>query len=120
MLVSLPVMNQFLATMILSPFGIVLGYMATIGMLPSLKLATLGSVFGDISFRLFQIPHLEFSSTLIVTAAAITVVALLETMLSSKISDGMTHRKHNEQKEMLGLGLANIVSGAFILFFYLG
>lgn len=114
-LILIFVMRRFLpklpGALILSPFGIVLGYMATLGMLPSLRLATLGSVFGDISFRLFQVPHLEFSSTLIVTAAAIALVAILETMLSAKISDGMTHTKHNERKEMLGLGLANIVSG---------
>ncbi len=45
------------------------------------------------------------------TAAVIALIAILETMLSAKIADGMTHTKYNERKEMLGLGLANIVSG---------
>ncbi|MFZ2803613.1 MAG: SulP family inorganic anion transporter [Patescibacteria group bacterium] len=97
--------------LLLSPVGILLGYLTTVGAIPALKLATLGSVFGSISFRLFQAPQLQFSPTLIVTAAAVALVAILETMLSAKISDGMTHTKHNERKEMLGLGLANIASG---------
>lgn len=97
--------------LLLSPIGIVLGYLASMGAIPSLKLATLGSVFGTIQFQFFQAPNLQFSPTLIVTAAAVALVAILETMLSAKISDGMTHTKHNERKEMLGLGLANIASG---------
>ncbi len=97
--------------LLLSPFGILLGYMATTGVLPFLRLATLGSVFGNISFKLFQTHSIEFSPNLLVTAGAIALVAILETMLSAKISDGMTHTKHNERKEMLGLSLANIVSG---------
>jgi sulfate permease, SulP family len=104
-------MPKIPGALILSPVGILIGYFATIGVIPSLKLATLGSVFGDISFRLFQMPHFEYSSSLFISAAAVALVAILETMLSAKIADGMTHTKHNERKEMLGLGLANIVSG---------
>jgi len=94
----------------LSPVGILLGYLATTGTIP-LKLATLGSVFGTIEFRFFEIPNFEFSPVFITTAAAIALVAILETMLSAKIADGMTGTKHDEKKEMLGLGLANIASG---------
>jgi len=94
----------------LSPIGILLGYLATTEAIP-LKLATLGSVFGTIEFKFFEVPSLEFSPVFITTAAAIALVAILETMLSAKIADGMTGTKHNEKKEMLGLGLANIASG---------
>jgi SulP family sulfate permease len=97
--------------LLLSPFGILLGYLSTIGAIPFLKLTTLGSMFGDISFQLFQLPRVEFDPAMLVPAAAIALVAILETMLSAKISDGMTHTKHQERKEMLGLGLANVVSG---------
>lgn len=97
--------------LLLSPFGVLLGYLMTIGALPFLKIATLQSIYGTISFRLMQTPHPEFATSMIVPAAAIALVAILETMLSAKISDGMTHTKHNERREMLGLGLANIASG---------
>lgn len=97
--------------LLLSPIGILIGYMGVSGII-SLKLATLGTVFGNISFQLFQpLSRVAFSHGIIVTGGAIALVAILETMLSAKIADGMTHTKHNERKEMLGLGLANIVSG---------
>ena len=97
--------------LILSPFGIFLGYLAT--RILHIKLATIGSVFGNIQFSLFEVPHIEFSSDIFVGASAIALVAILETMLSARIADGMTHTKHNERKEMFGLGLANVVSGLF-------
>ncbi len=102
---------KFPSPLILSPFGVALGYMTTVGIVPLPDLATLESVFGDISFYLIQAPHFEFSISLVIAAAAVALVAILETMLSAKIADGMTHTKHNERKEMFGLGLANIASG---------
>lgn len=96
--------------LLLSPVGIILGYLQVTGHL-SFNLATLGSVFTTIQFKLFEIPSFEFSSALVTAGGAIALVAILETMLSAKIADGMTHTKHNERKEMLGLGLANIATG---------
>lgn len=114
-LVMLFVLRRFVpripGALLLSPIGILLGYLTITGVIPGLHIATLGSIFGDIPFTLVQAPHLEFSPTLFVSAAAIALVAILETMLSAKIADGMTHTKHHERKEMLGLGLANVVSG---------
>ncbi len=95
---------------ILAPIGIGLGYFSKIGII-SLPLQTLGDKFGNISFHIFELPHLGFSMFMLETAAVVALIAILETMLSAKIADGMTHTKHNERKEMLGLGLANIVSG---------
>jgi SulP family sulfate permease len=39
------------------------------------------------------------------------VIAILETLISAKIADGMTKTKFKRRREMLGLGLANIASG---------
>lgn len=95
---------------LLSPLGILLGYLGTKNIIP-LHLETLGSNFANISGKLFQLPHLFFDSSLIKTGFAVALIAILETMLSAKIADGMTKSKHNERKEMLGLSLANIGSG---------
>lgn len=95
---------------ILAPLGILLGYLSETHTLP-FYLQTLGSKFGDISFHFFEKPQFVFSSFMLETAMVIALIAILETMLSAKIADGMTHTKHNGRKEMLGLGLANIVSG---------
>jgi SulP family sulfate permease len=96
--------------MLLSPVGILLGYLSITNLLP-FKLVTLGNLFNNLNFYLFELPHFSFSYTMISAAAAIALVAILETMLSAKIADGMTHTKHNEHKEMFGLGMANIASG---------
>lgn len=97
---------------ILAPLGIALGYLGGKGILP-IALQTLGDKFGDISFQFFLMPKLSFSVQLVSSAAVIALIAILETMLSAKIADKMTHTKHNGRKEMLGLGLANVVSGLF-------
>lgn len=95
---------------ILAPVGVLLGYLATMGTIP-LALETLGSKFGEIKFQLFYLPSFSFSFEMLGTATVIALIAILETMLSAKIADGMTKTKYNERKEMLGLSLANVASG---------
>ena len=96
---------------ILSPLGILVGYLSIKSTLLPLHLETLGSKFGDITPRILQIPSLVFSKSLIITALIVALIAILETMLSAKIADVMTKTHYNQRKEMFGLGLANIVSG---------
>lgn len=95
---------------LLSPVGIALGYIGSTGHLP-FKLQTLGDIFGNIGGSLFQLPQIFFNLPLVQAALTVALVAILETMLSAKIADGITKTKHNERKEMLGLSLANIGSG---------
>lgn len=95
---------------VLAPLGILLGYLGERDLIP-LSLQTLGSKFGEISFHFFEVPHFEFSLFMLQAASVVALIAILETMLSAKIADGMTHTKYKERKEMLGLGLANVVSG---------
>ncbi|HBR71083.1 TPA: hypothetical protein DIC20_04945 [Candidatus Dependentiae bacterium] len=95
---------------LLTPFGILLGYLGKTK-LPQLALETLGDRFSDISFKLFIMPDLSWHTHVLQTAVIVALIAILETMLSAKIADSMTHTKHNPRNEMLGLGLANIASG---------
>lgn len=95
---------------LLTPAGIAFGYACHNNLLP-FHVQTLGEKFADISFTLFQMPTFSLASTVLQTAAVVALVAILETMLSAKIADSMTNTKHDPRKEMLGLGLANIVSG---------
>ncbi len=97
---------------VLAPVGIALGYMGN-GQLIPFRLETLGDKFTDLSFKLFQAPSITFSAHILQTAATVALIAILETMLSAKIADGMTHTKHNPRKEMFGLGLANLICGFF-------
>ena len=98
----------------LAPLGILLGYLSQAGIV-DIHLQTLFSKFGDISGSLWAIPEISFvvNKHIVMGALAISLVAILETLLSAKVADGMTKTKHNVRKEVLGSGLANIASGLF-------
>ena len=98
---------------VVSLFGIILGYLSTNGIL-HIPLQTLFSKYGDLKATLFAFPHIgrEFLNfELWKAAAAIAIIAILETLISAKIADKMTKTKFDRRREMFGLGLANIASG---------
>lgn len=95
---------------LLAPLGILLGYLSEQHLF-SLPLQTLGMKFPDMAPKLFEVPTFALELSIIVPAVTVALVAILETMISAKIADGMTQTKHDKQKELLGLGLANIGSG---------
>ncbi len=96
---------------ILAPLGILFGYLTTNGYF-SFTLPTIGSTFPNLSSSLINVPHFVINQSILITSITVAFVAILETMLSAKITDGMTKTTYNERKEMLGLGLANLASGA--------
>lgn len=98
---------------IVAVLGIGLGYLSETGMF-SLGLLTLLSKYGELKATLIQIPVFALPTldfTLAKAVLTISVVAVLETLLSAKIADGMTKTRFDQKREMLGLGLANIASG---------
>ncbi|KKQ44237.1 MAG: Sulfate transporter [Candidatus Moranbacteria bacterium GW2011_GWC2_37_8] len=100
--------------MVLAPAGILLGYLSQTKII-GVEFQTLFSKFGDISGNLLALPNISWTlnKDILLGAAAISVVAILETLMSAKIADGMTKTKHNTRKEVLGAGVANIFSGLF-------
>lgn len=95
---------------IVSPFGILVGYLSTQKIIP-IELQTLQTRFADLQPKLFIISDFIFSPKLIIPALTVALISILETMISARIADGMTKTKHNKNREMLGLGLANIACG---------
>lgn len=95
---------------VLAPLGILLGYLSQSGAIP-LVLRTLGSRYPDMQARLFELPILTWHTSLIPAAFGVALIAILETMISAKIADGMTKTRYDKRKEMMGLGIANVVSG---------
>jgi SulP family sulfate permease len=95
---------------IISPFGILLGYLSTQKLIP-LELQTLETKFANLQPKLFLASNFVFSPKLIIPALTVSIIAILETMISARIADGITKTKHNKNKEMLGLSLANIACG---------
>ena len=96
----------------LTPVGILLGYLSLKKVIP-LTLLTLGEKYPTMSAKIFTPWTLTFPSGIYMTSFTVALIAVIETMLSAKIADGMTKTKHNKSREMLGCSLANIVSGLF-------
>jgi len=98
---------------IVAAFGILLGYCSEQSILP-LSLQTLFSKYGMLQVSIVSLPGLRWPPMNLMFfrgVFAIALVAILETLLSAKIADGMTKTKFNQSKEVFGLALANIASG---------
>ncbi len=108
--VLLKIVPKVPGAILLTPVGIALGYLSSQEMLP-FYLDTLQTKFGNIQATFYEIPQFYFNSSLIGAAFTVALIAILETMISAKIADGMTKTKYDRRKEMFGLGIANIMSG---------
>lgn len=97
---------------VLAPIGIVLGMFASEGGL-GFDLQTLQSTYGDLHMKLLEFRRPVFSTSILPTAMAVALVAILETLISAKIADGMagTKEKYARRKEVKALAFANIASG---------
>lgn len=93
----------------------------------ALVLATLASIYfldlesirriGDIPTGLpeFQLPYFSFAdwSTILGNAAVLGLLGCIDALLTSVVADNLTRTEHNSDKELIGQGIGNIVSGFF-------
>jgi SulP family sulfate permease len=82
-----------------------------------LPVETIGSRFGGLPHGL-PIPHLPAISLHLVlqvlpAALSFTMLGGIESLLSAKVADGMTGRKHRSNMELIAQGLANMASALF-------
>jgi len=81
------------------------------------NIATIGSAFGEMPRHLpyFQWPSMSWDENLNLIGSAFTIALLgsIESLLSAAASDGMTGYRHHSNQELIGQGLANIVSPLF-------
>lgn len=81
------------------------------------EVATIGSTYGDIRNTLpnFAFPEITFEKIklLIRPAFVIAILGAIESLLSAVVADGMTNSKHNSNRELVGQGIANIVTPLF-------
>lgn len=78
---------------------------------------TIGSAFGGIPQGLpeFALPQISFTQMiqLIGPAFAIAMLGAIESLLSAVVADGMAGTKHDSNQELIGQGLANMVTPLF-------
>src|SRR5690625_3391845 len=81
------------------------------------KVATIGTEFGGISQSLPKITMLEINvEKILYLREPVFVIAMLggiESLLSAVVSDGMTSKKHESNRELVGQGIANVVTPLF-------
>lgn len=76
--------------------------------------ATIGSKFGGIPAGLpgWHFPEISLERLRELAGAAATIAALggIESLLSAAVADGMTDTRHDSNQELLGQGLANLLT----------
>lgn len=81
------------------------------------QVATIATAYGQIPNTLpnFAIPTITFErlQQLIGPAFVIAMLGGIESLLSAVVADGMTNSKHNSNRELIGQGIANIVTPMF-------
>ena len=79
--------------------------------------ATIGTAFGGVPQGLpsFALPDLSVSQVLSLIGPAFTIAMLgaIESLLSAVVADGMAGTKHDSNQELVGQGIANMVTPLF-------
>lgn len=96
--------------------GLILSTLAATLFYPG-HVATIGTAYGEISSTLPQlhIPNinLDIIIKLLKPAFVIAMLGGIESLLSAVVADGMTNSRHNSNKELIGQGIANMITPLF-------
>jgi sulfate permease, SulP family len=96
---------------------IALAVVSIAAVLLHLRVDTIGSRFGGIPHTLPspRIPDISFQRLLQIlpTALSFTLLGGVESLLSAKVADSTTGRRHRSNMELVGQGLANVASAIF-------
>lgn len=81
------------------------------------QIPTIGTAYGGIPNTLPQFEMLDISwariERLIGPAFVIAALGAIESLLSAVVADGMTNSKHNSNRELMGQGIANMITPFF-------
>ena len=81
------------------------------------EVATIGTAYGEIpnSLPSISFPQIDLATIgqLIGPALVIALLGGIESLLSAVVADGMTNSRHNSNKELIGQGIANIITPLF-------
>ena len=64
----------------------------------------------SLQFPTFTVPQLR---TMLVDALVLAMLGCIDALLTSLVADSLTRTEHNSNKELIGQGLGNLVSGLF-------
>jgi SulP family sulfate permease len=90
---------------------------AVLTVFPLEGVATIASMFGGIPRGLpgFSPPTVTFDQVVLLLPAAFTIALLgaIESLLSAVVADGMANTRHDPNQELIGQGIANVISPIF-------
>ena len=93
--------------------ALVVGTALSLSLFSSAELRTIPEF--SAAFPTFQLP--TFSSDhlrlMVIDAAVLGMLGCIDALLTSVVADSLTRTEHNSNKELIGQGLANVVSGLF-------
>ncbi|RNF41231.1 SulP family inorganic anion transporter [Planococcus salinus] len=96
--------------------GLIVSTVAAVILFPG-QVATVGSAYGEIPNTLpgFQFPEITFDKIQLLLGPALVIAILgsIESLLSAVVADGMTKSKHDSNRELMGQGIANVITPMF-------
>jgi len=102
-----------------SLYGIIFGTLVYWGIknfVPECEIETIGSKFGEIkaSFKIVT-PELSYEAirSMFPVAFTIAILGAIESLLSAAVADGVIGDRHNSNTELIGQGIANVITPFF-------
>ncbi len=74
------------------------------------RIGEIASGFPQLRTPYFDLPHL---SKMLIDAAVLGMLGCIDALLTAVIADSITRTEHDSNKELIGQGLGNLVSGLF-------
>jgi SulP family sulfate permease len=117
--------NKYVIQKIRIPGATVVAFIAIVSMMVikefnlPLNITTLGDKYPTLRATLFENSFQQFdfkilfNRDIVIISVAVSVIAILETLISGHIASMMTKTEFDRKKEVFGLSIANLASGIF-------
>ncbi|MEM0981411.1 MAG: SulP family inorganic anion transporter [Cyanobacteria bacterium P01_H01_bin.58] len=93
--------------------ALIVGTIVSLMVFPNVDIRRIGEI--SASFPAMQIPtfRLDQLQLMFVDAAVLGMLGCIDALLTSLVADSLTRTEHNSNKELIGQGIGNLVSGLF-------
>lgn len=87
--------------------------MTVVAQVLGLKVPTIGDLPSGLPQFQLAMPSADALSHILLAALTLAILGTLDSLLGSVVVDNVTGTKHNSNKELVGQGLGNMISGSF-------
>jgi len=93
--------------------AIVVGTTVYLLLFPDSMVKTVGEMSATLPSLQLPVFTIDLSIDIIKSALALAVLATIDTLMTSLVADNISRNQHNSDRELVGQGIANTVSGFF-------